>query len=333
MKAWLLESLGGVDQLRLGEHPDPIPGDHEVVVDVRYAALNPADRYLAEGQYPARPIFPHILGRDGLGVVSRVGPGVTRWNEGDRALILRSEVGVTRAGTFAEKVAVPVASLAPVPEDWSEPQSAGAALVYLTAYQALTQWGSLPPRSNILITGASGGVGVASIQLAAALGHNVVSLSRGTAKRDALKKLGSAAVFDPNDAKWRQRVKDFLANKTHAKVDLAIDNIGGALFGDLLDTLGNFGRVSVVGRLAGPVPQFNTASLLFRRIRIGGVFVGGYTPEESQQAWHAALELMSRTGAKPIVDRVFGFDQLRAAFDRLAEGPLGKVVLAVSGPA
>ena len=112
-------------------------------------------------------------------------------------------------------------------------------------------------------------------------------------------------------------------------MDLAIDNIGGTLLPDVIDTLGQNGRVSLVGRLAGPVPQFNTATLFFRRIRLGGVAVGSYTNAESRSAWAALLELLRKTGAKPLVDSVFPFDQLPQAFERLEQGPMGKVLLRI----
>src|SRR2546423_5644001 len=163
MKAWLLDSFTGLSALRLADVPDPIAAPGELVIDVRYAALNPADRYLAEGQYPAKPPLPHILGRDAVGTVSGVGGDVSTWKPGDLAVVLRSEVGVSRAGTFAERVAVPAECLVPIPTGWTAEQAAGATLVYLTAYQALTQWQDLPHGAIVLITGASGGVGVASI--------------------------------------------------------------------------------------------------------------------------------------------------------------------------
>ena len=114
MKAWLIDGMNGMGALRLSEAPDPKAGKGEVVLDVRFAALNPADRYLAEGQYPGKPSMPHILGRDGVGVVSAVGPGVDQIQIGDKRMVLRSEIGVSRAGTFAERVAVPVESLVEV---------------------------------------------------------------------------------------------------------------------------------------------------------------------------------------------------------------------------
>jgi NADPH:quinone reductase len=326
VKAWVLDKLGGLSHLRLAELPDPVPHEQEAVLEVRYAALNPADRYLSEGQYPARPALPHILGRDGVGTVVQVGPGITNLSAGDRRLILRGEVGVNRPGTFAQRVSVPVEHLAELPVAWTEQESAGAPLVYLTAYQALTMWGPLPAEAVVLVTGASGGVGVAAVQLAAALGHTVVALSRSPDKSERLRQLGAAATFNPDDSQWRRQAKRMLASR---RVDLAIDNIGGKLLPEVIDTLGELGKVSLVGRLAGPVPSFNTAALFFRRIRMGGVAVGACTSAETRASWRQVLELMARTGARPQVDQIFPFDQLPPAFERLAQGPMGKVLLEV----
>jgi NADPH2:quinone reductase len=219
---------------------------------------------------------------------------------------------------------VPAQDLAEIPAGWSEPEAAGAALVYLTAYQALTMWGPLPPPAVVLVTGASGGVGVASVQLAAALGHKVLALSRSPEKSRRLAQLGATATFNPEDPKWRQTVKTMLAPR---RVDLAIDNVGGKLFPEVIDTLGELGRVSLVGRLAGPVPSFNTATLFFRRIRLGGVAVTAWSNPESRAAWQQIVDLLARAGARPQVDKVFPFDQLPQAFERLAQGPMGKVLL------
>ena len=128
MKAWLLDAQTGIDTIHIADIPEPKASVGEAVVALRFAALNPADRYLAEAQYPAKPAFPHILGRDGVGTIADVGAGVTNVKSGDRVVILRSEIGVNRAGTFAEKVAVPVESLAVIPAGWTDEQAcAGAA--------------------------------------------------------------------------------------------------------------------------------------------------------------------------------------------------------------
>jgi NADPH2:quinone reductase len=323
MRAWLLDKIGSLENLRLGDVADPNPGAGEVLLRVEFAGLNPADRYLAEALYPAKPPLPHILGRDGTGTVAAVGAGVRGFAIGARCVILRGEAGVTQPGTFAHYAVLPADCLAPAPAGWSAEQCGAAPLVYLTAYQALTLWGERPP-GVVLITGASGGVGLASVQLARALGNKVIGLSRDAAKAEKLRGQGADLVLDPKDEKWPKRVKDFLGG---GRVDLAIDNIGGELFNQVVDSLGNHGRVSCVGRLAGPVPSFNTASLFFKRLRIGGVFVGAYGPSEAPAAWQDVLRLLAKTGAMPLVDSVWEFSRLPEAFARLAAGPMGKVVL------
>ncbi len=326
MKAWLLDDFTGIAGLHLADVPEPAPRAGEVVLEVHYAGLNPANRYLAERQYPALPPLPHILGRDAIGTVVHLGVGVSGLRVGDRRALLRGDVGVTKPGTFAQRVAVPVESLIEVPANWSEEEAAGATLVYLTAYQALTTWEDLPSPAVVLVSGASGGVGTAAVQLASAMGHTVLALSRSAQKSSRLRQLGATATLDPSDPEWRRAAKASLGER---RVDLAIDNIGGKLLPEMIDTLGDRGRVSVVGRLAGPVPDFNTAALFFRRIRLGGVAVGAYTNAESRAAWQEVVRLLSRQGAKPLVDKVFPFGDIQQAFARLAEGPLGKVLLRV----
>jgi len=326
MKAWLMDDFTGIDHLHLGDAPEPVPLEGEAVLEVQFAALNPADRYLAERQYPAKPKLPHVLGRDGMGTVVEVGAGVKDIRAGERRALLRGEVGINLPGTFAQRVAVPAQSLVEIPPGWSEQEAACAALVYLTAYQALTMWGPLPPSAVVLVTGASGGVGVATVQLARAMGHTVIGLSRSPEKSGRVLQLGATATFNPEDPVWRQALKKTLAPR---RVDLAIDNIGGKLLAEVIETLGDLGKVSVVGRLAGAVPDFNTAALLFRRLRLGGVNVGAPGNDEARAAWRQILELLSRMGARPLVDSVFPFDQLPQAFERLAQGPMGKVLLEV----
>ncbi|CAN5519454.1 NADPH:quinone oxidoreductase family protein [soil metagenome] len=326
MKAWMLREIGGLQNLELKEVADPAPAPGEAVIELQYAALNPADRYLAEGQYPAKPAFPHILGREGIGKVVAVGNAVISPRLGEVRVLLRGEAGVNRPGTFAQRVSVPVEYLAPKPAGWSDTEAAGAALVYCTAYQALTMWEVLAANSYVLITGASGGVGTASVLLAKAMGYRVIALSRSSEKQEKLLALGAEIVVNPDSPNWQQDVKQGLDGR---RVDLAIDNIGGPVLPQVIETLGDRGRVSVVGRLAGPVPQFNSASLLFSRMRIGGVQVGAYTANEVNEAWKKIVGLLARTGQRPVVDQIFEFSDLPAAFNRLAAGPMGKVLLKV----
>ncbi len=341
MKAWLLDDFKGLARLRLGEVETPMPGPDEVLVELRFSALNPADRFLAENLYPAKPKLPHILGRDGTGIIKAVGPDVKGVAQGDRVCILRGDAGVTRPGTFAEFVAVPEEAVTPAPVGWSDEESAAGPLVYLTAFQALTQWGPFeqrvarateaPPCKTqnariVLVTGISGGVGLAALHLAKTLGHTVIGTTRGTDKVAGLREHGADFLVDPADPDLRKKIKEFTSGKG---VDLIVDNIAGELFNTLMDTLAYGGRVSVVGMLGGLVPNFNTAKLLFKRARIGGVLVSDYQGKQAQSVWAEIVNRLNSAKRRPVVDSVFPFDQLHAAFDKLSAGPLGKVLLKI----
>lgn len=324
-----MDSHEGVAKLRLAEVDAPAPGPGQAVVELRFAALNPADAFLAQGLYPAKPALPHVLGRDGAGIVVAVGPGVDDVRPGDSVGILRCDAGVTSWGTLADRVAVPAEGLAPLPAGWSAEEMAAAPLVFLTAWQALTQWSepAAPPPAGtvLLVTGASGGVGVATVLLGKAFGLTVVALSRSESKRAHLSELGADLAFDPARPDLRRAILAALGSR---RVDLAVDTVGGALFHQVVALLGQGGRISVVGRSGGVVPDFNTATLFFRRNRIGGVAVGEYTPAEAQAIWRRVVEHLARLGRRPVVDRVYAFDEVKAAFARLAEGPMGKVLVA-----
>jgi NADPH:quinone reductase len=330
MRAWLMDSYEGTEKLRMGEVPDPRPGPEEVLLKMRFAGLNPADAFLAKAMYPAKPALPHILGRDGVGEVLSTRSNVENVRPGDTVGIIRCEAGVSTWGTLAELTVVPAASVVPVAKGWSLEEMAGAPLVYLTAWQALTQWSEPPApppaESVLLITGASGGVGTAAVHLGKSIGLIVVALSRSEEKRSRLLQLGANFTFDPADENLRQAVSAAIAPK---KVDLVVDNVGGSLFNQVVAMLGYGGKISVVGRSGGAVPEFNTATLFFRRNRIGGVAVSDCTPQQAQTAWAEIVSRLDAAGRKPVVDTIFPFEEVKSAFRRLDEGPLGKVLVRI----
>jgi len=332
MRAWLMDSYEGIDKLRLGEMPDPKPGPADLLLRVRLAALNPADAFLARGLYPAEPPLPHILGRDGVGEVIAAGSRAGHVPLGETVGILRCDVGVEVWGTLAEKVVVPAESVARIPAGWSLEEMAGAPLVFLTAWQALTQWTDPPAPpvagSVILVTGASGGVGIASVLLGKSMNLTVAALSRSAEKRDRLQKLGADFVFDPTDTNLVKTVTTALRPK---KVDLVVDSVGGPPFPQIVALLGYGGRISVVGRSGGTVPEFNTATLLFRRVRIGGVSVGDYTASAARAIWEGVVNRLDAMGQRPQVDATVPFEEVKAGFASLAQGPMGKVLVRVAG--
>jgi NADPH:quinone reductase len=331
MRAWLMDGYGGTGKLRLGKVPDPEPGPGEALLRMRFAALNPADAFLSLGQYPAKPVLPHVLGRDGVGDVMAVGSGVSNVAPGDIVGILRCDVGVETWGTLAEKTVVPAASLAKIPAGWSLEEMSGAPLTFLTAWQALTQWSDPPAPppagSTLLVTGASGGVGVASVLLGKSMGLDIVALSRSAEKAAKLKELGADFVFDPSDANLRKNVTAAISPK---KIDLAVDNVAGPLFNQIIAMLGYGGRISVVGRSGGAVPEFNTGTLFFRRNRIGGVAVADFTAESAQETWKEIVARLAAMGRRPVIDGVYPFEEVKQAFARLSQGPMGKVLVRVA---
>jgi NADPH2:quinone reductase len=328
MRAWLMDSFDGVEKMRLAEVADPEPGPGEVLLRVKLAALNPADAFLALAQYPAKPALPHILGRDGVGEVLAIGAGVSDVRAGQTVGILRCNAGVEAWGTLAEKVVVPAVSVAPVPYGWREEEMAGAPLVFLTAWQALTQWGGVPKDGEVLlVTGASGGVGVASVLLGKSMGLTVIGLSRSAEKGARLKELGADFVFDPADKGMRKAAAAAIAPR---KVDLVVDSVGGELFGQVVALLGYGGRISVVGRSGGVVPDFNTATLFFKRNKIGGVSVGDYSPQEAQQAWREIVRRLDATEQRPVFEEPVALEDVKQAFEKLSAGPMGKVLVRVA---
>ncbi len=139
-------------------------------------------------------------------------------------------------------------------------------------------------------------------------------------------KLGAEELFDPMDESWPKRVKEYLKDR---RVDLAVDAVAGTQFSGMIEVMANHGKVSVLGRSGGAVPSFNTGTLFFRRLRIGGVAVGAYSAEEARAAWGEVTRMLAKTGARPVIDRVFGFEELVEAFTWLEGKHLGKVLIRV----
>lgn len=323
MRAWKFDEFGGLENLRLVEAPTPEPQAGEALVKLEYAALNPADYFLIQGKYPRAGKPPFSVGRDGCGVVEW---SAGRFEKGDRVVVLRSDIGVTRDGTLAEYVAVPEESLAPAPADWTPEEAASAALVHLTAWRALVIQGEVDATKTVMVTGASGGVGTAAVQQAKALGARVVALSRSAEKRKALEALGADVTIDSDAEDLEARVKKALNG---GRVDVVVENLAGPFVQKSINVLAERGRIMIVGLLAGLTSEFVVGTVIFKQARIEGVQVGAYAPEESQEAWSRIVETLDKSKMRPVVDRVFPMGEVHEAFDHLKSGPLGKVLIDV----
>lgn len=326
MRIWRFHEFGPIENLQLEEVPTPRPGPGEALVELEFAALNPADKFLVNKMYPRPGKPPMAVGRDGSGRV--VKPGNSgRFKQGDSVVVLRSDIGVRRDGTLAESVVVPEESLAPLPDGWTFEQGAAGPLVHLTAWRALVHQGLITQGQTVLVTGASGGVGSAAIQQAKAFGCRVFAMSRSEEKRKELLDLGADHALDSSDPdRMEAEAKQILGED---RVHLVVENLGGPFLQTSINLSGEHGRILVIGLLAGLKSEIALAPIIFKQTRIEGVQVGAWTPEEAQVAWDGIVEKLNASNQRPVIDEVFPFEQVHPAFARLEEGPLGKVLVRV----
>ncbi|MDZ4857401.1 MAG: NAD(P)-dependent alcohol dehydrogenase [Candidatus Hydrogenedentes bacterium] len=324
MRIWRFHEHGDIANLQLEDVPIPTPRVGEALVRIAYAALNPADALVVRGLYPRAGAPPMAVGRDGAGVIEKASVD-GRYKTGDRVIVLRGEVGVTRDGTLAECCVVPETLLTPLPVGWTMQQGAAGPLVFLTAWRALVDTGGLQPGQTVFVNGASGGVGSATVMLARALGARVIAGSRSADKRARLTTLGAVVTVDSTNPDAME--SEILRVLDGGRVDIVVENLGGAYLQSSVNVLAENGRIGVVGLLGGFMAEISLGHLIFKRARIEGVAVGAYTAGQAQDAWTKILAASQKTGAKPIIDSEFAFDDVHAAFNRLAEGPMGKVIV------
>lgn len=326
MRALLTNPPGGWSNTALTNIELQKPQSNQVLLKIHAVGLNPADNFLVEGQYPGGPKPPFIVGRDACGVVVQ-GDASGQWKPGDSVVVFQSSITDLEHGTLCEQQWVAAENLARKPVAWTDAEAAAAPLVFQTAWKALVDIGGLKPGQVVVVTGASGGVGLASVQLARAYGATVVALSRSEEKQRRLLGAGANFVFDPADPQLKEQIFGQLKVKG---VHLVVDNVGGPFLATAIHLLGIHGRVSVVGLLAGLEGTIPIPALLFKRASIHGVLVTDDAPEKARTAWNKIVELMDRTSCRPIVDEIFPFEKAPAAFEKLRGNVFGKVVIEIS---
>lgn len=327
MRAFLTSAPGGWPNTNLVDVdlPDGKPG--QVLVGIHCVGLNPADNFQIQGQYPGGPKPPFIVGRDACGVILK-GDAKGQWQTGDAVVVVQSTTTDLEHGTLCEQQWIAQENLARIPVGWTEVEAAAAPLVFQTAWKALFDVGGLLPNQQVVVTGASGGVGLAAVQLARASGATVVALSRSSDKQRRLLDMGAHYVFSPDEPHLKQQICDSLQTKG---VNLVVENVGGSSLATSVHLLGIHGRVSVVGLLAGVEGTIPIPALLFKRASIHGVLVTDDPPAKAQSSWNAIVELMNRSGSRPMIDSRFSFDQAAAAFEKLRGNVFGKVIVDIAG--
>jgi NADPH2:quinone reductase len=311
MRAALIETFGS--PLRVGEIPDPPLGPGEVVVSLTHAGINPIDLRLGEGSAGRVPL-PFVPGCDGVGAA-----------DGSPVVVYGSGIGLSRPGTYAERVAAPEASVVPIPAGVDPVQAAGIGLAGVTAWGIVHGSAAVTAADRVLVLGASGGVGTLVVQLARATGARVWSHT-ATEKDVALQRqLGAEEVVVGGADELREAARPLAPT-------VVIDALGGAFTGAAVLVVAPGGRLVVFGASAGRSGDVDMATLYRKAVTIRG-HAALTTPEhEVRRALEACLELMATGGLRAHIDAVMPLDEVNEAHRRLAQRETtGRLVLSVAG--
>ncbi len=326
MRALRVHEHGPIESLILEEAPDPVPKAGQVLVDVKAASINFPDLLVIGGTYQKLPPRPFSPGKDFSGVVAAVGEGVTSCKPGDRVC------AQIEYGAYAEKCVVNAYNCHVMPDRMSFVDGAAMGLVYLTAHFALVERGQLRRGETVLITGAAGGVGLAAVQVAKALGATVLAAVSSEQKSELVKSSGADHVIRTDVPELREAFRRQVFEAVGKRgVDLVVENVGGDVFDASLRAVAWGGRLIVVGFAGGRIPEIKAGYLLVKNIALVGLQFSDYRdrePEKVQQAEQALFRLYEQGQLKPHVMATYPVEQYRDALRVVRErGVLGKVVI------
>jgi putative PIG3 family NAD(P)H quinone oxidoreductase len=304
--------------VHVDEHPDPVPGSGELLINVRAAGLNGADILQRKGAYPAPAGSPaDIPGLELAGEVAVCGPGVTRFKRGDRVM------AIVGGGAQAELCVVHERQAMPVPEGLDWPAAGGLPEVFTTAHDALFTQSNLASGERLLVHGGAGGVGTAAVQLGSACGAHVTATVRSTELRVAVGELGADEVIDPADF------------ESQDPFDVILELVGGPNVPGNLNALRTDGRIVVIGVSAGFKTELNLLALMGKRASLRGSTLRARPLEEKAATARAVerhvLPLFEAGVLSVPVAETFPLDEVHDAYERFAAGgKLGKIVLIIS---
>jgi NADPH2:quinone reductase len=328
LKALLVREHGPIETLALAEASDPVPKPGQVVVDVRAASINFPDLLVIGGTYQKLPARPFSPGKDLAGIVAAVGDGVTTCKRGDRVC------AQVEFGAYAEKCIVPQLNCHVMPPAMSYTEGAAMGLTYLTAHFALVERGMYSPGDIVLVTGAAGGVGLAAVQVAKALGAIVLASVSSEEKAALVKQHGADHIVrtDVPELKEDFRKQVYSAVGTRG-VDLIIDSVGGDVFDACLRAIAWRGRFVVVGFAAGRIPEIKAGYVLVKNISLIGLQFSDYRDREPEKVRAVQQELFRMYDAgkiKPHIMGTYPVAQFRTALTAVRDRQvMGKVVLTI----
>lgn len=335
MKAWLLKDFG-LDNLQLGETPTPQPRAGELLVKVGAVSLNFRDKAIVDGIYePHKVPKPLIPVSDAAGTVVAVGEGVTRFNVGDRvnshlySRWLDGEPGPHEPdycfgsplpGGLAEYMIIHQDSAVAAPANMSDEEAATLPIAALTAWYSLVDFGQILPGQTALVQG-TGGVSIFAVQIATALGAKVIATSSSDNNLHAVKRLGAVAGINYRTTPdWADEVLKLTAGKG---VDLLLDVAGGSGINQSVAATKASGRIAQIGFLTGQTVALNLMPLIFRQTTLRGIAVA------PRSSFDRMNEFLNQHDIRPVIDQVYPFEQAREAYEHLAKGAFGKVVIKV----
>lgn len=324
MRAILCKEYGPAESLVIEDVKSPEAKGSGVKVRVKAAGLNFPDTLIIEGKYQLKPTMPFSPGGEMAGEVLEVGEKVTRFKPGDRVM------GLTGFGAFAEEIVAAEANLLPVPEGMSDEEAAAFTMVYGTSYHALKQRANIQPGETLLVLGASGGVGLATVELGKAMGAHVIAAASSAEKLEVAKQAGADELLNYAEEPLKDTLKKMTNNKG---VDVIYDPVGGDFTEQALRAMAWNGRHLVIGFAAGDIPKVPANLTLLKGCSLIGVFWGNFTrvePEVSAQNMQDLLKLYSEGKIKPKISETFAFEDYVSALNALTgRTATGKVVLKV----
>lgn len=325
MRAIEISAPGGPDVLRVVERPDPSPGPDEVLIAVKAAGVNRPDAMQREGRYPPPKGASDIPGLEVAGHVAAIGPGVTRWREGDAVMALVS------GGGYAEQVVAPAPQCLPVPGGLSLIDAAAVPETFFTVWTNVFDRGRLRAGETLLVHGGASGIGTTAIQLATAFDSTVYATAGSDDRCRALEALGAAAAINYQSEDFPSRVRDLTDGRG---VDVILDIVGGPYMEKNLASLARDGRLVMIGFMGGTAASFDARPIILKRLTITGSTLRIRSVEE-KGAIARALEdrvwpLLASARVRPLVHATFPLDQAAEAH-RALDGPhVGKIVLTVA---
>lgn len=318
MKAIRVAEYGGPEHLRLEETADPRPGPGQVLVRVHAAGVNPVDVYIRTGSHVVKPPLPYTPGMDGAGVVEALGEGVTRFKAGDRVYVAGS-----LSGTYAELSLCAEHQVHPLPDALSFQQGAGVGVPYITAYRALFLRARAIPGETVFVHGATGGVGLAAVQMGRAAGMRVIGTGGTEEGRRLAREEGAHAVLDHRAEGYLEELSQLTEGRG---ADVVLEMLANVNLNRDLEVVARYGRVVVIGS-RGTV-EINPRLTMTRDSSILGMSLVNATREELELI-HAALVAGLESGTlRPIVGREMALADAAGAHAAVMEsGAYGKIVL------